>query len=361
MNSDSWLLEVARCPACLAEFRLETHRAADKNVVAEALVCQGCGARYLIRDGMAFFGLNGQAAVLRQQEMDAEVQWNFSLHQFNDHYAYAQRSFRIAQDAIAQLKKRLDSGRVLDAGAGSGCHSWQLCRNGFEVLAAELTPELLATASGYFYDSRVHFQRFVADCTVLPLGESTFDAVFCKELAHHVERLKELFVEFHRVLKAGGFLVLAEPMQPRCPGAHSTPDAAKRVGLTHQDYNLDDYLTALRDAGFHVEALRHVREPINSKYPLLHQLDSVGTHLLALNSWHGLGCGKRLRARLLGGEVVLLAKRTESNASYPAHRLVKAVSADRLDNARNVIAEGEAQNVRFLPLLEKILAENMGA
>jgi SAM-dependent methyltransferase len=215
---------------------------------------------------------------------------------------------------------------------------------------------MLATADSY-YSGGVYFERMVVDCTVLPLAESIFDAVFCKELAHHVEDLPELFIEFHRVLKADGTLVLIEPTAPRRPGMRSMPDVGREAGLTHQDYSVKDYLSALRIAGFHVSRLRHHRRLINKKYPILRCMDVLSTRALGLNRWNGLNFAKRLRAWLLGGEVVLLARRNELTLPYAGYRSVVELSAERLDAAHAEIAAMRSQETAFLPLLEQIQIE----
>jgi len=42
MALDQWLVEILACPACRAKVRVQ----------AEQIVCDGCGRRYPVRDGI---------------------------------------------------------------------------------------------------------------------------------------------------------------------------------------------------------------------------------------------------------------------------------------------------------------------
>lgn len=50
-----------------------------------------------------------------------------------------------------------------------------------------------------------------ADASLLPFGDGLFDVVICAELLEHVPQPLEVLAEAHRVLKAGGELVITVP------------------------------------------------------------------------------------------------------------------------------------------------------
>ena len=359
MLLDGWVFEALRCPACLSKFELHGTEIVGRNVIKGILTCESCGAKYVIQEGMLWGGISYAAAKLREQEMKAEFKWNFELHSIDDHYQYAERSFRVAQDVILKMKRKISNGKILDAGAGTGCHSWQLCKHGYEVLAAELTPEMLATGDCY-YDSEIYFERTITDCTILPLANSTFDAVFCKELAHHVEVLQELFLEFRRVLQPGGFLILIEPVRSGRPKFRSKTDAAKEAGLTHQDYTINDYLRALRQSGFVVSELKHYRRPINKKYGVLHNIDSFVQRTFRLDCLTGPSLAKQFRAWLLGGEVALLAEAIGSGPFCSHDRKIEKLEPTRLDVevTHQAINAMRLKQGKLLPLLKQVHGEH---
>jgi SAM-dependent methyltransferase len=54
-------------------------------------------------------------------------------------------------------------------------------------------------------------KRIVADASLMPFAEGTFDVALVKAFAHHVHDKDRLFAEVNRVLRPGGLLVLMEP------------------------------------------------------------------------------------------------------------------------------------------------------
>ena len=291
--------------------------------------------------------------------MNAEFRWNFEAHDAEDHYAFAETSFRVAEDTIRHLvsilppKKKGEAVRVLDAGAGGGHHSWQLAKHGYWVVASELGAENLASADAFFHTG-INFKRIITDCSIFPFADSSFDAVFCKELAHHLEDLRWLFAEFGR-----GTLVLVEPCHARRPLMHSKPDAAIEAGLTHQDYGLKDYLSALNKEGFRVSEFKSYRKLINpDKYCFLHAVDAALVKVFCLRSWGRWNMLKQWRTNLLGGTIALLAKREEKVVKgNVCDRAIEVLSANRLGDLREAIEKTRRSVPAFLSLLEKIHIE----
>lgn len=51
----------------------------------------------------------------------------------------------------------------------------------------------------------------VSDITAIPEPENSFDAILCAEVFEHISNPLEALDEFHRLLKAGGILILTAP------------------------------------------------------------------------------------------------------------------------------------------------------
>jgi len=122
---------------------------------------------------------------------------------------------RLTVDVISDLGPRLvefsgiGSGqRVLDVAAGSGNASIPAAALGAEVIASDLTPELLAAGEKKAADLGVSLAWEVADAENLPYGEGEFDAVLSSVgvmfAPHHQPAADELV----RVLRPGGTLHL---------------------------------------------------------------------------------------------------------------------------------------------------------
>lgn len=84
--------------------------------------------------------------------------------------------------------------KVLDLGSGWGCfQSWQFAKYGFDVVAVELCPEFVFASDKIAGDAG--FERIIADCSVLPFKDSSFDILLLKELIHHVSDPMDLLYE----------------------------------------------------------------------------------------------------------------------------------------------------------------------
>jgi len=87
--------------------------------------------------------------------------------------------------------------------------SWRFAMEGFNVVATELNPEFLFAADRVVADA--YFERVIADGTVLPFANGSFDVIFCKEFIHHLPQPAELLRELWRVAAPGAILAVREP------------------------------------------------------------------------------------------------------------------------------------------------------
>jgi ubiquinone/menaquinone biosynthesis C-methylase UbiE len=96
-------------------------------------------------------------------------------------------------------------GRALDAGCGTGFQSALLDELGYETHGVDISTGLLAVAR-----RRLRAPRLAcASVEVLPYADATFDAVSCcGSTLSFVERPECALLEFGRVLRPGGYLLL---------------------------------------------------------------------------------------------------------------------------------------------------------
>ena len=115
--------------------------------------------------------------------------------------------FRTLEDMPAQEQEalRLCRGRVLDVGAGSGCHSLELINRGMEVVAIDIST----------LSVDVMKQRGI-DARVVDFFDKTFDEKFDTILmamngigiVGRIERLPEFFMRLKQILAPGGQVLL---------------------------------------------------------------------------------------------------------------------------------------------------------
>jgi len=105
--------------------------------------------------------------------------------------------WRNLHDAVTEAKGQLSEQRiVLDIGCGNKPYA-----------------DLFSDCSYFGTDYGTHDTQpdFVADAMQLPIASQSIDLVFCSQVIEHVPRPWTLIEECHRVLKAGGWLVLSAP------------------------------------------------------------------------------------------------------------------------------------------------------
>ena len=127
-----------------------------------------------------------------------------------------------------QLALQLCRGRVLDVGAGSGCHSLALQARGLDVTAIEVLPGLVTILR----------ERGVVNCqtaTWQDLQAEPFDTVLLMMnglgLAETLDGLRRFLKEIRRLVAPGG-QVLADSTDVR---VYMIPEAARRGTPVHPD------------------------------------------------------------------------------------------------------------------------------
>jgi SAM-dependent methyltransferase len=129
---------------------------------------------------------------------------------------------------LEQTALDLCRGRVLDVGAGSGCHTLALQERGFQVTAIEVLPALV----------RILQERGVHDvrrATWMELQAEPFDTVLMMMnglgLAETLTGLRRFFRDARRLLRPGG-QVLADSTDVR---VRMDPEAKRSGRLTRRD------------------------------------------------------------------------------------------------------------------------------
>lgn len=101
---------------------------------------------------------------------------------------------------------------ILDAGCGQGS-SLALLEAAFApavLIGVDLHRPSLALAQGVAQRLRTPVQLLESDCATLALPDASVDLVFCHQTLHHIVEQEATLAEFHRVLRPGGRLLLAE-------------------------------------------------------------------------------------------------------------------------------------------------------
>lgn len=104
---------------------------------------------------------------------------------------------------ISSVLKNKPKGSLLDFPSGSGSLSWRLHNEGFQVTAADISPEA-------FRNPEITIRK--GDLNgIFPFEDNAFDYGCFVEGPEHVENVFQCLREYARVIKPGGMLIVSLP------------------------------------------------------------------------------------------------------------------------------------------------------
>ena len=159
---------------------------------------------------------------------------------------------------LVELLQARRPGRVLDLGCGGGHVSYSAAPHAGEVVACDVTPEMLTVVSQTARErglANISVQQGAAE--QLPFEAGSFDAVLCRFSAHHWPDMEAGLREARRVLKADGFAIMIDVVAPATPvlDTHLQTVEVLRDPSHVRNYTLAEWTGALGRAGFSVESV----------------------------------------------------------------------------------------------------------
>src|SRR5262249_29203749 len=97
---------------------------------------------------------------------------------------------------------------VLEVGCGTGYFTRELARFGADIVAIDVSPELLEIAKANCSAPNVRYE--IQNAYELSYSDALFDSVVGSSVLHHLES-KAALCEIYRVLKRGGSVYFTEP------------------------------------------------------------------------------------------------------------------------------------------------------
>ncbi|EGD10163.1 methylase involved in ubiquinone/menaquinone biosynthesis [Xanthomonas vesicatoria ATCC 35937] len=148
------------------------------------------------------------------------------------------------------------NGRLLDLGCGAGHVSFQLAPLMAEVVAYDLSADMLdvvaATAASRGLN-QIRTLEGVAEH--LPFETGSIDVVVSRYSAHHWRDLGQALREVQRVLRPGGLAAFIDVVAPGLPLLDTHLQAIELLRDTShvRDYSVAQWLQVVGDAGLHVQ------------------------------------------------------------------------------------------------------------
>jgi ubiquinone/menaquinone biosynthesis C-methylase UbiE/uncharacterized protein YbaR (Trm112 family) len=341
------LLELVACPRCYASLvaQGEVERG---HLWHGTLICQGCGARYIVRNGIPRLYVNDEHWTSKAREAQGWIDYHKDKGIYDQTgveidfvlpYYDQEPWLSVAQhfDVALELMSLDGSETVLDLGAARTWAAKHFALRGCEVVALDIVADdQIGLGRGWALMERagVEYHLVVGDSENLPLQPDSFDFVFAAAVLHHVSDLPLLLRNVYRVLKPGGALVAVnEP----CISVSANPqhvleqDAAEELayGINENRPNLFDYLSALGDAAltavdvFPIQAYRLNNEQLRA---WAMEMNVIATPLrqIAPRQWPRVVAGYLQRWRDLWGKAHTLpparSRREALNRAILLHR-----------------------------------------
>jgi ubiquinone/menaquinone biosynthesis C-methylase UbiE len=151
--------------------------------------------------------------------------------------------------------------RILDLGTGIGVLAQMLAEDGAKlVVGIDVSPAMLELAEYIRLSKPVPASARVsyrlAPAQALPFPNESFDVVTCRLVLNHARKPERIVREIARVLRPGGWLILAELLSVDNSVKRATQNAIEeRRNLSHVAARAaEQYIKLVTDAGLSVEA-----------------------------------------------------------------------------------------------------------
>lgn len=162
-------------------------------------------------------------------------------------------------DWVVEAAALTGTERVLDVATGGGHTAFALAPHAAEVVALDLTQEMLTVAQKEAVKRHLDAIRFQkGDAQSLPFEDGSFDVVACRFAAHHFPHVRQAVQEWARVLKPGGKLVLVDSASPEEPEADTLLHEVELLrDPSHvRNQRISEWKEILQATGFTVDAAR---------------------------------------------------------------------------------------------------------
>jgi SAM-dependent methyltransferase len=183
---------------------------------------------------------------------------------------------------VKMLSSHLRPGMsVLELGCGIGYFTQELARSGADVVAIDVSPELLEMARSNCSAPNVRYQ--IENAYALSYPEAVFDSVVGSSVLHHLE-IAAAIRNIYRALKPGGTIYFTEPnmLNPQIAIQKNVPLIKQKLGDSPDEtaffrWPLRRLLeqTGYRDVRIDPFDFLHPKTPV----PLINRVNALGRFL----------------------------------------------------------------------------------
>jgi len=170
---------------------------------------------------------------------------------------------------------------ILEIGCGTGYFTRELTRRGADIVAIDVSPDLLEIAKAKYSAPNVRYE--IQNACALTYADAMFDSVVGSSILHHLE-IEEALREIYRVLKPGGTIYFTEPnmLNPQIAMQKNIPWIKRRLGDSPDETAFFRWpllrlleQTGYRDVRIDPFDFLHPKTPV----PLIDRLNALGRFL----------------------------------------------------------------------------------
>ncbi len=158
--------------------------------------------------------------------------------------------------ALVELANPQPTDVLLDVATGAGNTALAFAPHCAEVIALDITPEMLAEVERRAKDLEFHnVQTSLANATKLPFENSHFDIVTNRLAFHHFPDVQKAVSEVHRVLKQGGKFLISDNYSPENDSLAADLDEVERLRdpSHHWSLKIPEWKKVITEAGFEID------------------------------------------------------------------------------------------------------------
>lgn len=176
--------------------------------------------------------------------------------------AYVQSAVHAQGDdleALEQIVRDLRPAKALDLGSGGGHVAYVLARHARNVVASDLSAEMLAAVAATARAKDLgNIETAQAPAERLPFEDAAFDFLACRYSAHHWADVDAGLRQARRVLKKGAPAVFIDAYAPGTPLLDTHLQAVELLRDTShvRDYSAAEWMTKLAAGNFAIRAIR---------------------------------------------------------------------------------------------------------
>lgn len=163
---------------------------------------------------------------------------------------------------LSEILGEAEAGSVLDIGCGAGHASYAVSAVSLEVIAYDLTPEMLeAVATTAAERGLANIKTMQGPAEALPFENCRFDWVISRFSAHHWQNISKALQEVRRVLKETGKVIFIDVAGNENPllDTHLQAIELLRDASHVRNYSGSEWARFFSEAGFTAEILDRQR------------------------------------------------------------------------------------------------------